>query len=233
MIKGGYILQPRCFDQSQSATMPPVARELWLYLLRKVNHKDGGGLRRGQGHFVIEDIQNALSWHVGYIRKTYSKSQLVKALRRLREGSMIASTKATRGMVITVLKYDYYQDPKNYEGTNEGSTKDTRRLYEGIQDKQEGRIEEVTTDHRDSKKDNGKFDDFWRLYPKKVGKVAALKAWQKAKCDLIAERIMATLPGHISSKQWTKNGGQYIPNPATWLNQGRWDDEVEEVSEWI
>jgi hypothetical protein len=29
------------------------------------------------------------------------------------------------------------------------------------------------------------------------------------------------------SKQWQKDDGQYIPNPSTWLNQGRWDDELE------
>ena len=28
------------------------------------------------------------------------------------------------------------------------------------------------------------------------------------------------------SRQWQKDGGQYIPNPATWLNQGRWEDEA-------
>lgn len=28
------------------------------------------------------------------------------------------------------------------------------------------------------------------------------------------------------SDQWTQNNGQFIPHPATWLNQGRWDDEL-------
>jgi hypothetical protein len=31
-----------------------------------------------------------------------------------------------------------------------------------------------------------------------------------------------------TSAQWQKDNGQYIPNPATWLNQGRWDDEIKE-----
>jgi hypothetical protein len=33
------------------------------------------------------------------------------------------------------------------------------------------------------------------------------------------------------SDQWRREGGQYIPNPATWLSQGRWDDEATEVPE--
>ena len=28
------------------------------------------------------------------------------------------------------------------------------------------------------------------------------------------------------SAQWQRDNGQYIPHPATWLNQGRWDDEL-------
>ena len=28
------------------------------------------------------------------------------------------------------------------------------------------------------------------------------------------------------SRQWRENNGQFIPNPATWLNQGRWEDEL-------
>jgi len=29
------------------------------------------------------------------------------------------------------------------------------------------------------------------------------------------------------SRQWVESDGKYIPHPATWLNQGRWDDEVD------
>jgi len=39
--------------------------------------------------------------------------------------------KATRGVIITVLKYDYYQDPKNYEGNDEETTKGSRRKSGG------------------------------------------------------------------------------------------------------
>jgi hypothetical protein len=70
------------------------------------------------------------------------------------------------------------------------------------------------------------FDAFWRLYPKKTGKGAALKAWKKIKpANGLCERIAATLALYCQSDQWQKDHGQFIPNPATWLNQGRWDDE--------
>ena len=75
---------------------------------------------------------------------------------------------------------------------------------------------------------NSAFDVFWNLYPKKIGKGAALKKWQTIKPDkaLIA-KIMNAVREQMTTAQWTKEGGQYIPNPTTWLNQGRWDDKTE------
>ena len=67
------------------------------------------------------------------------------------------------------------------------------------------------------------FDTFWAAYPKKTGKTAAQKAWQKAK-PVLAE-VLAALTWQVDSDQWRKDGGQFIPNPATYLNQGRWQDE--------
>ena len=67
------------------------------------------------------------------------------------------------------------------------------------------------------------FDTFWNEYPKKVGKEAARKAWFKNKPDL--ETAINALKWQKVSSQWFKNGGLYIPNPSTWINQHRWDDE--------
>jgi len=67
------------------------------------------------------------------------------------------------------------------------------------------------------------FDTFWNEYPKKVGKEAARKAWFKNKPDL--ETVINSLKWQKVSSQWFKNGGLYIPNPSTWINQHRWEDE--------
>ena len=72
-------------------------------------------------------------------------------------------------------------------------------------------------------KGDKKFDEFWSVYPKKVGKHAALKAWKKKKPDL--QKCLDTLRRQKESNEWKKDGGQFIPNPSTWLNQGRWTDE--------
>lgn len=131
MIKGGYILQPRIIDESDLIHESPVVRETWLYLLRNVAHKDTDKFKRGSGFFQLDDIANGLHWFVGYRKMKYSKPQLTKSLRRLCESNMIETTKATRGLFVTICKYDYYQNPKNYEGNDEGNTKETRRNFGG------------------------------------------------------------------------------------------------------
>lgn len=68
------------------------------------------------------------------------------------------------------------------------------------------------------------FDLFWNAYPKKVGKEAARKAFAKVKVDTSV--LIRAIEQQKNSAQWQKDNGQYIPNPATWLNQGRWEDEL-------
>lgn len=69
------------------------------------------------------------------------------------------------------------------------------------------------------------FNLFWQAYPKKVGKEAARKAWQKATGKPALADILRTVELSKQTEQWKKERGQFIPNPATWLNQGRWSDE--------
>lgn len=84
------------------------------------------------------------------------------------------------------------------------------------------RTQDTDTD-KDSKP-NASFDAFWSAYPKKVGKGAAEKAWSKAKINGHVPDLMAALESQKLSDQWRKDGGQYIPNPATWINERRWED---------
>lgn len=70
------------------------------------------------------------------------------------------------------------------------------------------------------------FDRFWNAYPKKQAKPAARRAWDKLAPDLETCRAMsAALARQKRSESWQRDGGRYIPLPATWLNQRRWEDE--------
>ena len=71
-----------------------------------------------------------------------------------------------------------------------------------------------------------RFDEFWRAYPNKVGKGAAVKAWGRIKPNAeLHGKILEALERAKQCDQWQRDNGRYIPHPTTWLNQGRWDDE--------
>ena len=71
------------------------------------------------------------------------------------------------------------------------------------------------------------FDEFWKQYPRKVAKGDARKAWmQTAKIRPMLQVLLAALEAQKGQEQWLKDGGQYIPHPATWLRGERWDDEI-------
>jgi hypothetical protein len=71
-----------------------------------------------------------------------------------------------------------------------------------------------------------RFSEFWKAYPKKVGKGAAEKSFgqHKPNKELLC-RMLIAITKQVKTEQWLKNNGKYIPNPATWLNQRRWEDE--------
>ena len=69
------------------------------------------------------------------------------------------------------------------------------------------------------------FDLFWGAYPQKVGKRYAFKCWAKSNGKPSIEIILKAIEDQKKSKKW-KDG--YIPNPSTWINQGRWEDEIQE-----
>lgn len=82
--------------------------------------------------------------------------------------------------------------------------------------------EPETDSTRESKTDKG-FDSFWKAYPKKKNKLDAQKAFSKVKVPI--QTLLDAIERQKRSEQWKKEGGQFIPYPATWLNRGAWDDE--------
>ena len=149
-IKGGYICFARKFIHDM-ATMPILDRVIWLYLCCKANHKDYQTLKRGQALITIAEIQSWLSYLSGYKTKKTSRDAIWRSIQRLRQNKLIAprrrnecnnendtnattnaTMKTTRGMVVTICDYDFYQSPENYESNNEcNNGNDTGATMEG------------------------------------------------------------------------------------------------------
>jgi hypothetical protein len=70
------------------------------------------------------------------------------------------------------------------------------------------------------------FDAFWSAYPKKRAKDDAQRAFNKRKPDAaLLARMLDAIKTQRASEDWQKDSGKFIPYPATWLNDGRWQDE--------
>lgn len=69
------------------------------------------------------------------------------------------------------------------------------------------------------------FDEFWSLYPRKIAKATARKAWAKLSAE---QQLMAAKAIDTHCQYWrTKETElEFIPHPSTWLNAERWEDEL-------
>ena len=68
-----------------------------------------------------------------------------------------------------------------------------------------------------------RFEVFWQHYPRRVGKLAAQRSFERTKVtDELLGEMLTALAWQKEQDQWRRG---YIPHPTTWLNQGRWLDE--------
>ncbi len=69
------------------------------------------------------------------------------------------------------------------------------------------------------------FESFWKLYPRHVARLAAMKAWRKLPpADRAA--ALAAIDAHVRYWRQAERDAERIPHAATWLNGRRWEDEL-------
>ena len=70
------------------------------------------------------------------------------------------------------------------------------------------------------------FQAFWTLYPRKVAKRTAQSSWSRLS-ELEQKEALDALQNHLKYWKLKETSKEFIPHPATWLNQGRWEDEID------
>jgi predicted transcriptional regulator len=73
---------------------------------------------------------------------------------------------------------------------------------------------------KDKEKHLESFEMFWKLYPKRIAKADALKAWKQATKKKTADELIALTKAYSESKLPDMT---YIPYPASWLNKGLYE----------
>lgn len=99
--------------------------------------------------------------------------------------------------------------------------------------KEEGKAKEECTPPSPSAsyKTAEMFAEFWDVYPRKVAKADAFKAFVSVmKTERnprgLLDKMKSAVREQSASVDWVKDGGKFIPYPATWLRAARWEDEM-------
>ncbi len=186
---------------------------MWLSMLSTANRNDG--FVRGTPPYIARI-------HGVYLDRTHPK-RAVKALVYMALKGWIREQKDGNSPAYYVINYSKYNNTTEQRGKFKNP-----KLSQTRQDKT--RQDNINTPPENKLRDG--FDIFWKGYPKKVGKEAAWKAWKKIKPDQALQKaIRKSVDDHKSWPAWEKNSGEFIPHPATYLNQGRWQDEAPSIVE--
>ena len=168
-IEGGYYIKARSIQNSAIMKQPPYVREIWDWLLKEANHKDvkinGKVIKRGQLMRSMKEIREGLTWYIGYRKMVYCENHTKRAMKFLRKALMIDTTREPGGLLITICNYDYYQNPENYERTNERTNE--RPLGEPSANRGGRTINKKEKNDKNVKNEKNKtiFDNFRQIYP--------------------------------------------------------------------
>ena len=117
-LETGAILISRSFLKSELFLCKPHAwTKIFLYIISYVHHAPKGRFKRGENFFSYGEIQ--LNCHV-------SKGQVEGCLRYLKDKTQITTQKSTRGIIISLLEYNLYQDLNNYRGAKKVASSNDR-----------------------------------------------------------------------------------------------------------
>lgn len=176
--------------------------------------------------------------------KVIRPAEIIKALNKLAEAGLIILYEAKGKPYLKVVKWSDHQRvrvskhkyPMPEEGTVCGelpqvaaSCGEMRPESNPIQSESNPNPNPNPTREPREEKDTDhelRFDRFWDAYPRKESKPAARKAFDKVRPDgELLSKMIDSIERWKRSQQWQENGGQFIPYPASWLNQRKWEDE--------
>ena len=227
MNGNGFILLHRKITEWEWYQNPNTFR-VFLHCLLMANFTDGRfegkEIKRGQFVTSLPSLSDQTSLSIRQVRV---------ALDHLIMTGELTNKSYTKYRVITVVKYDQYQSNDRQidsqmtdkRQTNDSQMTDKRQQYNN--NNNINNINKGTNNLSCPTDEDAWFEEFWRTYPRREAKKNALAAWKKLKVNPeMMSGIMAALRKQTGSEQWTREGGRYIPLPATWLNGRRWEDEI-------
>jgi hypothetical protein len=226
-VHRGWVKLWRRLQESELWLSEPFTRgQAWVDLMGLANHKDGWIRKRG---IKVEVPRGCCAWSELALseRWKWSRGKLRRTILEWEKDEKIVQQKNRVTSRIHIINYDQYQGDDTTNGQQTVQQTDINK-----NEKNEKNEKKRSKPSRPSVQDPPGFAEFWVVYPRKAGKGKAREAWKKAakkfngSCSLL-EICLKSLEAQKQSDQWQRDAGQFIPHPATWLNQERWEDELE------
>lgn len=210
-------------------------RLIFLHLLICANWEDsffrGVPIKRGQLVTTVEELATI---------NCLTIQQTKTALKHLQITNEITIKSTPKFSIITLNNFNLYQSANNQ---NNSQTTANQQEKQPTKNKQNNSLSLYNKESKNKRSQENahirtrggvdktafevSFERFWSAYPKKTAKQQAFKAWEKLKPDEeLLNKILKSLEQQKRTVQWSKDGGQYIPYPATWLNGRRWEDDL-------
>jgi hypothetical protein len=188
----------------------------WLWCLLKASHKEYDLIVGCQKvHLMPGDFVFGLNKASEELAMSIRSIRTILAFLKTSQNLTIKTT--NKFSVISIVNWDIYQQT---ETTNDNQNDKPPTSYRQATDNKQ------THKHKSTKEYTSDFLQFYDAYPKHIGREPAWKAWQKLNGSRPNLSTLITKINEMKkSEDWTKDNGKFIPHPATWLNQKRWEDE--------
>jgi hypothetical protein len=245
-IQGGYIITPRKFFQSNfwtekrkfshaEALQDLIQMASWEEKVYVPSIYNQIKLRRGEFATSYRQLAAKWKWGVASVKRFLDYLQKDFTI-EFKSGTGGGLQKRKDLSTIFVINYDLYQDINNYDGIGMERERNTDGT---LTERERNKTKEIKRNEKEMiKKESGdppqikyksSFIEFWNEYPRKDGKFKASEIWTNKKLDSLKEEIIKGVKKAKGSDQWLEDDGKFIPHAATYLNQRRWEDQVEAI----
>jgi hypothetical protein len=225
MSADGWVKLWRRLEDSDIWELPPTTIKIWIWLLMHANHETrtvyGINVEPGELITSYDSICKGIAWKEkgGHVT-TATPNQVRWAIKCLEARQTLVRYPHQQHLHLKVLNWSKFQNTtpapqQDHDRPHDNATTDSRQTHDS---KQEGRSRT-----KEEKNYAPRFDEFWKMYPRKKDKGHAERAWSAAvkttDTDVILAGLRRLLPSMKDEDQ------QYIKYPATWLNGQCWEDE--------
>lgn len=220
MSGGTFSVSRKIWDHEEFIPSPFSEREAFLWIISEAAWKPRN---KRVGKIVVSLDRGQLAHSTRFLAEAWdwSHSKVRRFLDRLEKRHMIDRITDTGVSVICVTNYDTYQLSSQPSGTV-AAQQPTQKRHSSGTNKNKGEIRGTSNTPIPPQ---GDFDAFWSAYPRKVGKDAARKSYDRAMKKADHATVMSALLAWVPAQ--AGKDAQYIPHASTWLNGGRWQDEPE------